>query len=135
MDTYALAILESKTAATMMSAPGGIAHTDTSVWEVIERFLTGPARHVVVVDAAGHYAGIIGTRHLAGLWPLDPKQLKSTPVQSLGCAAWIALRPETEASSYARCASSILPRSVSARAMMLSEFCRRFALSPLASRA
>jgi CIC family chloride channel protein len=96
MDNYALAILESKTAAAMMSAPGGIVHADTSVWEVIERFLTGPARHVVVVDAAGRYVGIIGTRHLAGLWPLDSKQLKATAVESLGCAAWIALRPDDD---------------------------------------
>ena len=96
MDTYALAILESKTARAMMSAPGGIVHTDTSVWEVVERFLTGPARHVVVVDAAGCYVGVIGTRHLAGLWPLDSKRLKSMPVESLGCAAWIALRADDD---------------------------------------
>jgi CIC family chloride channel protein len=96
MDTYALAILESKTAAAMMSPPCAVVHCDTSVWEVIERFLTGPARHVVVIDAAGRYAGIIGTRHLAALWPLDSKQLKSTPVESLGCAAWIALHPDDD---------------------------------------
>lgn len=96
MDTYALAILEAKTAGAIMSAPCAVVRTDTSIWEVVERFLTGPARHVVVVDAAGRYVGVIGTRHLAGLWPLDPKQLKSTPVESLGCAAWIALRPEDD---------------------------------------
>ncbi|HEU5426636.1 MAG TPA: CBS domain-containing protein [Actinocrinis sp.] len=96
MDTYALAILESKTAGATMSAPGAIAHTDTSVWEVVERFLTGPARHVVVVDAVGRYVGIIGTRHLAGLWPLDPKRLKAMTVESLGCAAWIALHPDDD---------------------------------------
>lgn len=93
MDNYALANLESKTAATVMSPPCALVHAESSVWEAIERFLTGPARHVVVVDAAGRYAGIIGTRHLAGLWPLDPKQLKATTVESLGCAAWVALSP------------------------------------------
>jgi CBS domain-containing protein len=96
MDDNALAILESETAASIMSAPGGIVRSDTSAWEVVERFLTGPARHVVVVDAGGHYAGIIGTRHLAGLWPLDLKQLKAMPVESLGCAAWIALHPHDD---------------------------------------
>lgn len=89
----ALAILECQTASTIMSAPSGVVRSDASVWEVVERFLTGPARHVVVVDSGGHYRGVIGTRHLAGLWPLDAKRLKMTPVDSLGCAAWIALRP------------------------------------------
>lgn len=93
MDSFALAVLESKTAESVMSAPCAIVRSDTSVWEVIERFLTGPARHVVVVDAQGRSLGVIGTRHLAGLWPLDPKVLKATPVESLGCASWIALSP------------------------------------------
>ena len=96
MDDNALAILESETAAAVMSAPSAIVRVDASVWEVVERFLTGPARHVVVVDGDGHYVGIIGTRHLAGFWPLDLKRLKVTPVESLGCAAWIALRPHDD---------------------------------------
>jgi CBS domain-containing protein len=96
MDDNALAILESETAASVMSAPGGIVRSDSSAWEVVERFLTGPARHVVVVDGGGHYVGIVGARHLAGLWPLDFEQLKATPVDRLGCAAWIALRPHDD---------------------------------------
>jgi len=97
-----LAILESRTASTLMSAPAGIVRSDASAWEAVERFLTGPARHVVVVDRAGQYVGVIGTRHLAGLWPLDLKQLKATPVESLGCAAWIALRPHDDLRTCAR---------------------------------
>lgn len=93
MDDNALATLESTTASAIMSAPGGIVRGDCTVWEVVGRFLTGPARHVVVVDGGGHYKGVIGTRHLAGLWPLDVKQLKASRVESLGCAAWIALSP------------------------------------------
>lgn len=96
MDTYPLGAVEEKTASAIMAAPGGVVRSDTSVWEVVERFLTGPARHVVVVNADGRYVGIIGSRHLAGLWPLDAKLLKSTPVQSLGCAAWISLRPQDD---------------------------------------
>ncbi|HZP53089.1 CBS domain-containing protein [Actinocrinis sp.] len=96
MDNYTLAVLESKTASDVMSPPCAIVRSDTSVWEVVERFLTGPARHVVVVDAQNRSLGVIGTRHLATLWPLDPKVLKATPVQSLGCAAWIALRPDDD---------------------------------------
>ena len=46
MDNYALEILESKTASAVMSAPGGIVRSDASVWETVERFLTGSARHV-----------------------------------------------------------------------------------------
>ncbi len=69
---------------------------DASVWELVERFLTGPARHVVVVDGGGHYVGIVCTRHLAAPWPLDAKRLKASPVDSLGCAAWIALRPHDD---------------------------------------
>lgn len=102
MDSYALAVLESKTAAAVMSSPCAIVRSDTSVWEVVERFLTGPARHVVVIDAQGHSLGIVGTRHLAGLWPLDPKRLKATPVESLGSAAWIALRPSDDLRTCAR---------------------------------
>ncbi|HEV2344675.1 MAG TPA: CBS domain-containing protein [Actinocrinis sp.] len=96
MEDNALATLDTTTASAIMSAPGGIVRSDCSVWEVVERFLTGPARHVVVVDSAGHYNGVIGTRHLAGLWPLDVKQLKASEVESLGCAAWIALSPDDD---------------------------------------
>jgi len=91
-----LAILESESASAIMSAPSAIVRSDASVWEVVERFLTGPARHVVVVDGGGRYVGIICTRHLAALWPLDAKQLKATLVESLGCAAWIALHPHDD---------------------------------------
>jgi len=94
-------VLESA-AAEVMSAPAGIVHSGASVWEVVERFLTGPARHVVVLDPAGRYVGVIGGRHLAGLWPLDPKQLKATPVDALGCAAWISLRPDDDLRTCAR---------------------------------
>lgn len=102
METNALAVLESKTAETIMSSPCAIVRSDTSVWEVVERFLTGPARHVVVVDAQARSLGVIGTRHLAGLWPLDPKRLMATPVESLGCAAWIALHPTDDLRTCAR---------------------------------
>lgn len=93
MDNHALEVLESKTASAVMSAPAGLVHSDTSVWEVVERFLTGPARHVIVLDTGGNHCGIIGTRHLAALWPLDPEHLMATPVESLGCAPSIALNP------------------------------------------
>jgi acetoin utilization protein AcuB len=94
--------LESATAASVMSAPAGVVHSGASVWEVVERFLTGPARHVVVLDPSGRYTGVIGTRHLAGLWPLDAKLLRATPVEALGCAAWISLRPDDDLRTCAR---------------------------------
>lgn len=102
MDSNTIAILESKTAEAVMSAPCAIVRSDTSVWEVVERFLTGPARHVVVVDAQGRSLGVVSTRHLAGLWPLNPKVLAATPVQSLGSASWIALRPDDDLRTCAR---------------------------------
>lgn len=102
MDNNALAVLESKTAETVMSSPCAIVRSDTTVWEVVERFLTGPARHVVVVDAQGRSLGIVGTRHLAGLWPLDPKRLSTMPVLNLGCVDWIALQPDDDLRTCAR---------------------------------
>jgi hypothetical protein len=94
MDDYVFEALADKTAADLMSPPRGIVRGGTSAWEVVERFLTGPARQLVLLDASGRYAGMIGTDRLAGLWPLDAKQLKSTPVESLGCASRAALAPE-----------------------------------------
>ncbi len=89
-------------AADLMQAPAGMVRGGARVWEVIERFLAGPARHVVVTDPSGRYIGIVGSRHLAGLWPLDVKQLKAMPVEALGCAAWISLRPEDDLRTCAR---------------------------------
>lgn len=102
MDEYTLAGLTTKTAADIMSQPSALVRSDTCVWELVERFLTGPARHVIVIDTAGRSLGVIGTRHLAGLWPLDPKRLKGTPVESLGGVSWIALRPEDDLRTCAR---------------------------------
>ncbi|MGH6657948.1 MAG: CBS domain-containing protein [Actinocrinis sp.] len=102
MDNNTFEALQSTTAASMMTSPAGIVRGGASVWEVVERFLSGPARHVVVVDPSGRYIGIIGTRHLAGLWPLDAKQLKATPVEALGCAAWISLRRDDDLRTCAR---------------------------------
>ncbi|MBS2964167.1 CBS domain-containing protein [Actinocrinis puniceicyclus] len=102
MNEYALAGLASKTASDVMSQPSAIVRNNTCAWEVVGRFLTGPARHVIVVDAAGRSLGVIGTRHLAGLWPLDPKRLKATPVESLGCASWISLSPDDDLRTCAR---------------------------------
>lgn len=102
MDSNAIAVLESQTAEAVMSPPCAIVRRDTTAWEVVERFLTGPARHVVVVDAQGRSLGVIGTRHLTGLWPLDPKVLAITPVERLGGAAWIALHPDDDLRTCAR---------------------------------
>jgi CBS-domain-containing membrane protein len=115
-----LAVRESRAASTIMSAPSGIVRSDASVWEVVERFLTGSARDVVVVDDVGHYVGIIGTRHLAGLWPLDAKQLRATPVQSLGCAAWIALQPTDDLRT---CAQTLTEYQLDAAPVLDDETC------------
>jgi IMP dehydrogenase len=102
METYDLENLLSLSAAEVMSAPAAIVRTGSSAWEAVERFLAGPARHIVVVDSGDRCVGILSTRHLAGLWPFDPKQLKSTSVETLGCVPWIAVRPADDLRTCAR---------------------------------
>jgi CBS-domain-containing membrane protein len=102
MDKHALEALESTTAAAVMSRPGGVVRSGASAWQAVEQFLTGPARHVIVLDPMGRHLGIIGTRHLGELWPLDIERLKAEPVESLGFAAWAALSPEADLSTCAK---------------------------------
>lgn len=102
METYDLENMLALRAAEVMSTPAAIVRTGASAWEAVERFLAGPARHIVVVDDNGRCAGVLSTRHLAGLWPFDSKQLKSTPVGSLGCVPWIAVCPTDDLRTCAR---------------------------------
>ena len=86
----------------LMSPAGETVRADTTVWEVVERFLTGPARHVVVVDGDRHCIGIVCTRHFSNLWPLDPARLKEATVESLGLGGWITLSPDDDLRTCAR---------------------------------
>ncbi len=47
-----------------------------------------------MVDEDGRCLGILGPRHIAQAHRFDPRGDREVPVEDLGYAPWIALRPE-----------------------------------------
>jgi CBS domain-containing protein len=79
------------TAGDLMSGVCGTVHRGASLGEVVDRFLTGPGRHLVVVDEEGRCLGILGPRHIAQARRFDVRGDTEIPVGDLGYAPWIAL--------------------------------------------
>jgi CBS domain-containing protein len=99
------------TARELMGEPGGAVHVGASVGEVINRFLSGPSRHLAVLDEAGRCVGVLGPRHLAQAHRFDPCRDLDTPVEALGYAPWISLRPEDD---LRRCAQLLVTHDLDA---------------------
>ena len=81
------------TAGDLMSAVDNVIGEDATLREVVQRFLDGPGRHVIVLDRDGRCTGVIGPRHVAQAHRLDLRRDDEIPVSDLGCAPWIALSP------------------------------------------
>ncbi|HLK43752.1 MAG TPA: CBS domain-containing protein [Thermoleophilia bacterium] len=92
--TQTIETLSTLTARDLMSEACGTIQRGASLREVVERFLTGPSRHLIVVDEDGRCLGILGPRHIAQAHRFDPRGDREVPVEDLGYAPWIALRPE-----------------------------------------
>lgn len=91
--TQTIETLGALTARELMGDACGTIRRGASLREVVERFLTGPSRHLIVVDEDGRCLGILGPRHIAQAHRLDSRGEREIPVEELGYAPWIALRP------------------------------------------
>ena len=96
------ATLDTLTARDLMGHGAETIRADASLREVIDRFLTGPSRHLIVVDEDGCCAGALGPRHIAQAHRFDPRSDAEIPVRDLGTASWIALRPDDDLRTCAR---------------------------------
>ncbi|HEV2637079.1 MAG TPA: CBS domain-containing protein [Actinocrinis sp.] len=81
------------TARDLMGQTGPAVYEGATLRDVVDRFLTGPSRHLVVVDDDGRCLGILGPRHVAQAHSGDPRADADIPVKDLGYAAWISVRP------------------------------------------
>ena len=101
-DTAAYAALTTLTARDLMGRVGPEVHIGASLQEVVDRFLTGPSRHLIVVDDDRHCLGILGPRHVAQAHSGNPRSDAEIPVKDLGYAPWIAVRPDDDLRTCAR---------------------------------
>jgi CBS domain-containing protein len=86
--------LDALTARDLMSPVCGTIGAGASLREVVERFLIGPCRHLIVLDEAGRCLGVLGPRHVAQAHRFDMRGDAEIPVEDLGYAPWIALGPD-----------------------------------------
>jgi CBS domain-containing protein len=100
--TQTIETLSTLTARDLMSGVCGTVHKGATLRDVVERFLTGPSRHLIVVDDDGRCLGILGPRHIAQAHRFDARGELEVPVEDLGYAPWIALRPEDDLRTCAR---------------------------------
>jgi L-aspartate semialdehyde sulfurtransferase len=99
------------TARDLMSPVDCIITEETTLQEVVKRFLDGPSRHLVVLDKDGRCAGVIGPRHVAQAHRFDVRHDEEIPVSELGAAPWIALSPLDSVQS---CAQSLVEHDLDA---------------------
>lgn len=92
-DTDIHAALAALTASDLMGRTGPDVHLGASLRDVVERFLTGPSRHLIVVEDQGRCLGIIGPRHVARAHSGDPRPDADIPVKELGYAPSVAVYP------------------------------------------
>jgi CBS domain-containing protein len=86
----------------LMSGVCATVSRDASLREVIERFLTGASRHLIVVDDEGRCLGVLGPRHIAQAHRFEARGDLEVPVADLGYAPWIALEPGDDLRTCAR---------------------------------
>ena len=84
------------TARDLMSPVCGTIDAGASLQEVVERFLTGISRHLIVVGDDGKCLGVLGPRHVAQAHRFDMRGDAEIPIEDLGYAPWIALSPDDD---------------------------------------
>ena len=99
------------TARDLMSPVDCIITEEATLQEVVQRFLDGPSRHLVVLDSDGRCAGVIGPRHVAQAHRFDVRRDEEIPVSELGAAPWIALSP---LDSVQTCAQNLVEHDLDA---------------------
>lgn len=85
--------LNALTARDLMRPVDSVIGEDATLRDVVQRFLDGPGRHLIVLDRDGRCAGVIGPRHIAQAHHFDARRDEEIRVFELGCAPWIALTP------------------------------------------
>jgi predicted transcriptional regulator len=100
--TQTIETLSTLTARDLMSGVCGTVRKGATLRDVVERFLTGPSRHLIVVDDDGHCLGVLGPRHIAQAHRFEARKDAQIPVEDLGYAPWIALRPQDDLRTCAR---------------------------------
>src|SRR6266567_323152 len=105
------ATLAALTARDLMKEGGESIDADASLREVIDRFLSGASRHLIIADEDGCCLGVIGPRHIAQAHRFDLRLDSEIPVRDLGCAPWIALSPDD---SLRTCAQMLVEHDLDA---------------------
>jgi len=88
--------LDALTARDLMSQTCGTINAGASLRDVVDRFLTGHGRHLIVIDDDGRCVGVLGPRHVAQAHRFDTRCDTEIPVEDLGPAPWIAVRPDDD---------------------------------------
>jgi CBS domain-containing protein len=107
----AFACLETLTARDVMGGVCGTIRADASAREAVDRFLTGPCRHLIVIDEDGRCTGVVGPRHIAQAHRLDLRRDDELPVGELGCGPWVVLGPDD---SLRTCAQMLVEHDLDA---------------------
>lgn len=88
--------LDALTARDLMGPARATIRAGACLREAVERFLTGPSRHLIVLDDDGRCLGVLGPRHVAQAHRFDLRGESEIPVEDLGYAPWIALSPDDD---------------------------------------
>ena len=94
--------LEDLTAQDLMGEPGPAINLEASLSEVVDRFLAGPSRHLIVVDDDGRAVGVLDPRHLAKAHRVGPDHEPKIRVKDLGFGHWVAAHPDDDLRTCAR---------------------------------
>ena len=116
LETYAG--LDALTARDLMSPVSGTINAGASLRDAVDRFMTGHGRHLIVLGDDGRCVGVLGPRHVAQAHRFDTRCDAEIPVEDLGCAPWIALKPDDDLRT---CAQSLVEYDLDAIPVLDSE--------------
>lgn len=110
--------LDALTARDLMSRANGTISASASLRDVVERFMAGHGRHLIVLGDDGRCLGVLGPRHVAQAHRFDTRCDAQIPVQDLGCAPWIAVGPDDDLRT---CAQALVEYDLDAIPVLDSE--------------
>lgn len=109
--TQTFASLATVTAADLMGSVHGTIRTGAALSEAVDRFLTGPTRHLVVLDDDGRCVGLIGPRHLAQAHRAYRHPDPNASIEVVGYAPWVFVSP---GDSLGQCARMLVENDLDA---------------------